>query len=188
MARKVIGLVGSLRQRSLNRLLMQNAADLAPSSIAIEVATLHGIPLYDGDVEAKDGVPPAVVELKARLSSAAGVLIATPEYNSGMPGVLKNAIDWCTRPGSDIPSVFGPKPLAIMGATPGSWGTRLAQAAWLPVFRSLGVIPWLGGQLYLAKASGVFDDDGRIVADDARERVASFVSGFASFVERTVAD
>src|SRR5207244_3604382 len=106
--------------------------------------------------------------LKDRIASASGLLLVTPEYNNSMPGVLKNAVDWLTRPPKDIPRVFGNKPVAIMGATPGMGGTRLAQSAWLPVLRTLGTRAWFGKQLYVAGASKVFDAEGALVDDKIR--------------------
>ena len=181
--RNIVGIVGSLRSGSLNLALMKAAAERAPASMVVEVRTLHGIPVYDGDAEVEHGIPSPVADLKEAIAAADGILVATPEYNSGMPGVLKNAIDWCTRPPKDIARVFGGKPLGLFGATPGGWGTKLAQAAWLPVFRSLDVVPWLGGQLYVAKASGMFED-GRLTDETIGERLEKFMAGFDAFVEQ----
>ena len=97
--------------------------------------------MYDGDVEMADGIPPAVVALKTLVASADGLLIVTPEYNNSIPGVLKNAIDWMSR-GGDMKAVFGDKPVAVIGASPGGFGTVLAQTAWLPVIKALGASPW----------------------------------------------
>ena len=110
-----------------------------------------------------------------------GLLVATPEYNNGMPGVVKNAIDWLSRPAADIRRVFGGKPVAIMGATPGPGGTALSQAAWLPVLRTLGTRPWFEGRVMISGAAAVFDADGQIIDEATRRRVRSFVEGFAAF-------
>src|SRR5688572_15968702 len=126
----IIGLAGSLRRGSYNAALLRAAADMAPAGSRIEIETLAEIPLYDGDVESKDGIPGSVTRLKDRIAAASGLLLATPEYNNSMPGVFKNAMDWLSRPPGDIARVFGSKPVALMGATPGAGGTRLAQAAW----------------------------------------------------------
>jgi NAD(P)H-dependent FMN reductase len=97
--------------------------------------------------------------------------------------VFKNAIDWLSRPAKDIPHVFGDKPVAIMGATPGRGGTRLAQNAWLPVLRTLGTRPWFGRQLYVAGAAQVFDAEGRLVDETIKKLLSEFMIRFATFVD-----
>src|SRR5260370_9411868 len=128
---RVLGISGSLRRGSYNSALLRAAARFMPEDATLEVASLRGIPLYDGDVEAQ-GIPAAVSQLKEAIIAADGVLLATPEYNNSIPGVFKNAIDWLSRPSSDIKRVFGGRPFAIMGASPGGFGPPLSQAAWLP--------------------------------------------------------
>jgi chromate reductase len=179
----IVGISGSLRQASFNTMLLRAAAELAPAGTTITVASLSGIPLYNGDVEASDGIPRAVADLKNAIAAADGLLIVTPEYNNSIPGVLKNAIDWATRPPSDIPRVFRERPVAITGATPGAGGTNLAQAAWLPILRTLGTLPWFAGRLAVPNAAKVFDDHGRLVDEQIRTRLQTFVKGFAAFVE-----
>ncbi|WP_338910253.1 NADPH-dependent FMN reductase [Serratia marcescens] len=115
----IIGISGSLRSASFNHSLLQAAVQLAPESVTLDVRRINGIPLYDADVEVKSGIPASVVELKEAIAVADGVLLATPEYNNGIPGVFKNAIDWVSRPDSDIRRVFGGKPFALIGASPG---------------------------------------------------------------------
>jgi NAD(P)H-dependent FMN reductase len=178
----VIGIAGSLRKASYNAALLRAAVELAPPDLTVEVASIAGIPPYDGDVEEAQGVPAAVTALKDRIAAADGLLLATPEYNHSVPGVLKNAIDWLTRPPKDVPRVFHDKPVALMGATPGLGGTRLAQAAWLPVLRTLGTRPWFGKQLYVSGAAGVFDADGRLVDEKVRKHLTELLVGFAAFV------
>ena len=178
----IIGLCGSLRQASFNRMLLEALAAAAAPDATIEVASIRGIPLYDADVEAVEGIPGPVEALKDRIAGAQGLLIVTPEYNNSMPGVMKNAIDWLSRPPSDIRRVFRGRPVAIAGATPGAGATNLSQAAWLPVIRTLGMRPWFEGRLGIAGAGKVFDPDGRIVDDALRERVRAFAQGFARFV------
>ena len=163
-------------------MLLRSAAELSPPGTTIDIASIRQIPLYDGDVEAQEGVPKPVQELKERIVSSDGLLIATPEYNNSIPGVLKNAVDWLSRPSADIKRVFGGRPVAIVGATPGAGGTRLAQAAWLPVLRTLGTSPWFGGWMIVADAGKVFDPDGRLTDDSIRERLRKFVHGYAAFV------
>ena len=112
------------------------------------------------------------------------MLIVTPEYNNSIPGVLKNAIDWLSRPPADIKRVFNGRPIALMGATPGLGGTRLSQAAWMPVLRTLGTTPWFGGTLLVASAAKVFDAEGRLTDDAIRARLEAFMKGFVEFTSR----
>jgi chromate reductase len=181
---KVLGLVGALRRGSYNGSLMRAAVELLPAGATIDVATLAGIPVFDGDVEREQGIPPAVQSLKDRIAAADGLLIATPEYNNSLPGPLKNAIDWLSRPPADIPRVFGARPVALMGATAGPGGTALSQAAWLPVLRTLGTRPWFGARLLVAGAAQVFDESGRLIDDKLRDQLQAFVAGFAEFAAR----
>jgi multimeric flavodoxin WrbA len=120
---KLIGISGSLRKCSFNAALLRAAAELAPAGTAVEIASIAGIPLYDGDLESAQGIPPPVATLKDQIAAADGLLLVTPEYNNSLPGVFKNAIDWLSRPASDIDRVFGNKPVALLGATPGMGGT-----------------------------------------------------------------
>jgi NAD(P)H-dependent FMN reductase len=153
----------------------------ASGGIAFEAATLHGIPLYDGDVEAAGGVPEAAATLKERIVASDGVLLVTPEYNNGIPGVFKNAIDWLSRPAGDIPRVFGGRPFALIGASPGGFGTILSQNHWLPVLKTLGVDLWAGSKLYVSRAGQAFDANGELVDDKVHTQLADFVRGFADF-------
>jgi chromate reductase len=179
---RIIGIAGSLRKGSYNAALLRAAAERAPPGMEVEIASVAGIPLYDGDLESEQGIPDRVTVLKDKIAAADGLLLVTPEYNNSMPGVLKNAIDWLTRPAKDIPRVFGDKPVAIMGATPGGGGTRLAQTAWLPVLRTLGTRAWFGRQLYVAGAAQVFDAEGRLVDDKIKKLLSELMAGFAAFV------
>ena len=178
----LIGLSGSLRRQSFNSALLHGAASVMPEGASLEIRLLHDVPLYNFDVEAERGIPQAVDELKNYLAAADGLLIATPEYNNSVPGVLKNAIDWMSRPSGDIPRVFGDLPVAVVGASPGGFGTVLSQAAWLPVLRTLGMRQWTGGRLLVAKAGAAFDGDGALIDAEVRERLRRFVEGFTTFV------
>jgi NAD(P)H-dependent FMN reductase len=182
---KIIGLAGSLRKASFNAALLRAAAELTPAGTELEIASIAGIPLYDGDLESERGIPEPVTLLKDRIARADGLLFVTPEYNSSMPGVLKNAIDWLTRPPKDIVTVFGDKPVAVMGATPGMGGTRLSQAAWLPVLRTLGTRPWFGKQLYVAGAKQVFDAEGSLIDAKVKTLLSQFIAGFSAFVDES---
>jgi NAD(P)H-dependent FMN reductase len=179
---KLIAIAGSLRKGSYNAALLRAAVELCPPELSIEVGTIRGIPLYDGDLEGERGLPEAVVTLKEQIASSAGLLIVTPEYNNSMPGVLKNAIDWLSRPAADLPRVFGGRPVAVMGASPGRLGTVLSQAAWLPVLRSLGTCPWWGARLQVGGAASVWDAEGKLVDERVRGEVKAFMQGFAGFV------
>ena len=178
---KVLGISGSLRRGSYNSALLRAAQHLMPEDAALEIATIRGIPLYDADVEAQ-GIPAAVSQLKEAIVAADGVLLATPEYNNSLPGVLKNAIDWLSRPSSDIKRVFGGKPFAMMGASAGGFGTILSQTAWLPVLRTLGTQPWFGARLLVSRAANVFDETGAIKDATVEEQLKNFLAGYVSFL------
>lgn len=178
----IIGLAGSLRKQSYNRKLLRAAAELAPEGVTIAVESIEGIPLYNGDVESAEGIPAIVARLKDRIASSDGLLLVTPEYNNSIPGPFKNAIDWLTRPPKDIARVFHGRPVGVIGATPGSGGTRLSQTAWLPVLRTLSTRPFFGKSLYLAKAGDAFDESGRLADGALKERLAQYVTEFARFV------
>jgi chromate reductase, NAD(P)H dehydrogenase (quinone) len=180
---RIIGISGSLRSGSFNTALLRASAQLVPEGTVLEVETLKGIPLYDGDLEATEGVPATVTALKNRIVNADGLLLVTPEYNNSMPGVFKNGIDWLSRPPSDIPRVFGGRPVAVMGASPGGFGTILSQNAWLPVLRTLGTRPWFGGRMMVSRVNNVFDEKGELVDEHLRAQLQQFINGFADFVK-----
>jgi NAD(P)H-dependent FMN reductase len=180
----VVGIAGSLREGSFNRALLRAAAELAPEGLSVQIESIRGIPLYDGDAEKRDGIPDAVTALKEKIAAADGLLLVTPEYNHSIPGVFKNAIDWLSRPPKDIGRVFGDKPVGMFGVTPGRGGTRFAQMAWLPVLRTLGTRPFHGGQLYLAGAGELFDDALNLTDETVRGLVQKYLAGFAAFVEQ----
>ena len=177
---RILGISGSLRAGSFNTALLRAAQQVAGDGIDVEAATLHGIPLYDGDAEARDGEPAAVAALKRQVIASDGVLLFTPEYNNGVPGVFKNAIDWLSRPGSGIPALFGGRPVAVIGASPGGFGTILAQNAWLPVLRTLGCQHWAGGRLLVSRAGQAFDPEGALQDEKARGQLAAFIAAYAA--------
>lgn len=179
----LLGISGSLRRASYNAMLLAAASELVPEGSTIEIASIRDIPLYDGDVEAA-GIPEPVKALKDKIASADGVLLVTPEYNNGVPGVFKNAVDWTTRPPKDLPRVWGGRPVAIIGATTGAGGTNLAQVAWLQTLRHIGAAPWFGDRLLVKDASKVFDAGGKIVDATTRDRLAAFVKGFCEYADR----
>lgn len=182
---KLLGISGSLRKASFNTGLLNAAKSVAPEGIGFETATLHGIPLYDGDVEVASGVPATVTALKEKIIEADGVILFTPEYNNSIPGVFKNAIDWLSRPPADISKVFGGRPFALAGASSGSFGTILSQNAWLAVMRTLGAELWSGKRLMVPKAKTLFDSEGQLTDEQTKERLRVFVKAFADFVATT---
>ena len=179
---RILGISGSLRSGSYNTALLRAGADLMGEGATLEIASVRGIPLYDGDVEAAEGLPPAVQILKGQVLACDGLLLATPEYNNGIPGVFKNAIDWLSRPASEIPQVFGNRPVAVMGASPGGFGTILSQNAWWSVLRTLRTQTWFGGRLMISRAGNVFDAGGELVDENVRTQLRDFLAGFVQFV------
>ena len=180
----IVGISGSLREKSFNRGLLNAAAEVAPNGCTVIMESIKGIPLYDGDIEENDGIPQIVTELKDRVASADGLLLVTPEYNNSIPGVFKNTIDWLSRPPKDRPRVYGNKPVGLIGATPGNFGTAFSQYAWLPTLRVLGTQVWSGQLLWINGATSKFDKDGKLIDDRTRNKLADYISGFADFVTR----
>lgn len=179
---RIVGIAGSLRNGSFNAALLRAAVEECPSQATLEIETIRGIPLYDGDVEAAQGLPPRAAELKERIAGADALLLVTPEYNNSIPGAFKNAIDWMTRPPADVPRVFKGRVVGLIGASPGVHGTMLSQAAWLPIFRTLGMRPWFGPPLYVGNAAKVFDASGKLVDDAIRARLKKYMEGFVAFI------
>ncbi len=179
----IVGISGSLRRGSFNSGLLIAAREALPENTSLRIESIADIPLYNGDVESDSGIPTPVAKLKDAIAEADALLISTPEYNHSIPGVLKNAIDWLSRPPDDRARVFQNRPVAIMGAAPGRFGTLLSQTAWLPVLHSLGTRGW-NGRMLVSGARNLFDDHGRLHDEETRQRLKKFLAGFASFVER----
>jgi chromate reductase len=177
----IVGVSGSLRRGSFNTSLLRAAVEVMPVGHELRIESIDGVPLYNGDVEA-EGIPGRVAELKKAITEADGLLLSTPEYNNSIPGVLKNTIDWISRPASDIKGIFGGKPVALMGASLGGFGTILSQNAWLPVLRTLGTKPWFGGRLLVSRAATVFDEHGKLIDENVRKQLEQFLRGFVEFV------
>lgn len=175
---RILAISGSLRKGSYNSALLRAAHDLFPERIVL--GDIRGIPLYDGDLE-EQGVPDAVVRLKAQLADSDGLLLATPEYNNSFPGVLKNALDWLSRPKPEPRGVFRDLPVAVIGASPGGFGTVLAQNAWLPVLRTMGARHFVGGRLMVSAANKVFNDDLVLADEDVKEKLTRFLDDFLAF-------
>jgi len=182
---KLLGLSGSLRAQSFNTALLKAAQSMTGAGIGLDAATVHAVPLYDGDEEQQHGTPPAVRALKERILAADGLLLVTPEYNNGIPGVFKNTLDWLSRPTPGLPDVFKDRPVAVIGASPGGFGTILSQNHWLPVLRALGTRHWSGGRLLVPRAGSVFGADGTLQDEAVRRQLSDFVQGFAAFVAAT---
>lgn len=182
---RILGISGSLRNGSYNTALLRNAGALLPDGVELQIVTLHGIPLYDGDLEQREGIPAAVNALKERIMASDGVILATPEYNNSVPGVLKNAVDWLSRPPAEIGKVFGGgRAWATIGASAGGFGTILSQHEWLGVLRHLGCRQWVGSRVMVSRSSQAFDAQGQLVDESARKALREFLAGFADFAAR----
>ncbi|HUF75606.1 MAG TPA: NADPH-dependent FMN reductase [Longimicrobiales bacterium] len=178
----VCGIAGSLRTGSYNRALLRAAQELAPDDMEIRIFDRVGeIPLYNADVDA-EGAPEPVQALKHAIGEANALLIATPEYNHGVPGVLKNAIDWASRPARS--SVLGGKPAAILGASPGVTGTARAQSQLRQAFVSTNTPVLLQPEILVYRANEKFDDDGRLTDEKTREFVGKLLVGLADWTRR----
>ncbi|WP_323777693.1 NADPH-dependent FMN reductase [Leisingera sp.] len=178
----IMGLSGSLRRASFNSGLLRAAVQVAPDSVKLSPGSIRGVPLYDADLETEQGLPLPVQDLQQGLAAADGLLLVTPEYNNGVPGVFKNVIDWMSR--GDGLALFDGKPVAVVGASPGGFGTVMAQAHWLPVLRTLKADLWTGGRMLVSRAATVFDDDGNLTDEKTREMLAEFIAGFAKHLNR----
>jgi len=178
----ILALSGSLRKASFNTRLANAMAGRAPDGVTVEVAGCHGIPLYDGDLEESDGIPEAVVALRDRIKACDGLILVTPEYNAGMPGVFKNTLDWLTRPPSEMAPTFDNRPTALAGATPGGLGTILAQAGSLVVLRQLKV-RLFPDHLRISRAGDALSEDGG-VDDKTADTLDKWLAGFVRFIEQ----
>jgi chromate reductase len=174
----ILGISGSLRAASFNTALLHAARELAPAGMDIAIHRLHGLPLFDEDVEAL-GDPEPVKALKDAVEAADGLLLACPEYNGGISGVLKNAIDWMSRPGTERPQ--GPlrgKPVCIVGASPGATGTVRAQDALRLVLRRAGAYAEPLGDVLVFQAHTKIAD-GRLEDEWTRQALARHLQAFA---------
>ncbi|WP_420139237.1 NADPH-dependent FMN reductase [Sphingomonas sp.] len=180
----LVGLSGSLRHHSFNSGLLRAAVEEMPDGARLDIGSIADVPLYNGDVEA-EGIPAAVIRLKDQVAAADGLLLVTPEYNNGIPGVFKNVIDWLSRPSSDIARIFGGKAVGVIGTSPGRFGTLSAQTAWLPVLRTLEADHWSGGRLVVSDASALFDGSGDLADGATRARLRKYLAGFVAHIQRT---
>ena len=176
----ILGIAGSLRKASYNRAALRVAQQVAPKDVKFEIFELDGIPLFNQD---DDQHPPEkVVQFKARIRAADAILFVTPEYNYSIPGVLKNAIDWASRPYGD--SAWDGKPVAIMGASPGMLGTARAQYHLRQCFVFLNMHPLNKPEVMIANASQRFDDKGNLTDDDTREHIEKLVEALAQWTRQ----
>jgi chromate reductase, NAD(P)H dehydrogenase (quinone) len=178
---RLLGIAGSLRRQSWNRQLLLSASKLAPEGFAIEVyARLDEVPLFNEDLEATP--PMAVKHLRAAADAADALLLATPEYNHSLPAVMKNAVDWLSRP---KPNCLKEKPVAIVGATTGNWGTRLAQAALRQTLTATGAQVLSAPMLFVARVASCFDEKGQLSDASVAESLAQVLVALRALAERT---
>lgn len=180
---RVLAFAGSLRRESYNRALLRAARELAPDGMAVEVFDLRGVPLYDADVEA-EGDPERVAALKDAVRAADAVLIATPEYNHGVPAVTKNAVDWLSRPPRTAP--MGGKPVGVVGASPGMTGSARGQSQLRQAFEFTDSLCMPQPEVLVARAHEKFDTAGRLVDEPTRAFLAGYLTAFAAFVSRVL--
>lgn len=177
---RVLGVSGSLRRGSFNTAALRAAQELAPDGMTIDTFDLAPIPLYNEDVR-QQGFPPPVEELRRRIKQADGLLIVTPEYNYSIPGVLKNAIDWASRP-PEHP--FDGKPIAIMGASPGILGTARAQYHLRQCFVFLNAHLLNRPEVMIMQAQTKFDGDGMLIDQTTRDFIAALLAAFRAWTLR----
>ncbi len=178
---RIVAFAGSLRRRSFNRALIAAAAEVAPLGLSIQSVEIGGLPFYDADLEA-DGDPPAVAEFKGAVAASDGVLIATPEYNDGIPGVLTNALDWGSRlPGR---SPLAGKPTVVMGASPSQVGTARAQLHLRQVLAHVQARVLPPPELLVARAHERFDAELRLTDEGTRRLLADVLRRFALWIAR----
>src|SRR4051812_21090789 len=176
----ILGIAGSLRRASYNRAALRAAQHLLPQDATLDIFDLDGIPSFNQDEEQQ---PPAQVsELKARVRAADGILFATPEYNYSIPGVLKNAIDWASRPYGE--SAWDGKPVAVMGASPGMLGTARAQYHLRQVFVFLNMYPVNRPEVMIAKANERFDADGNLTDAQTKEFIRQLLHNLVTWTRR----
>ncbi len=178
---RILGVAGSLRKGSYNRALLRAMADLSPDGIEIDILELDGIPLYNQDMDAPELMPESVRELKRRIKEADAVLFVTPEYNRSIPGVLKNAIDWASRPYSD--NSFNDKPVATIGATDGMLGTAVVQYHMREVFSFLNAHPMERPQLFISGISKKLVD-GNVKDGELKKLLQEFINSLAVWSKR----
>ena len=181
--KRVLAVPGSLRRGSYNRALLEAAKASARAGMTIDIyGSLADVPLFSQDTEGPlEAAPQGVRQLVAAVAAADGVLIATPEYNHSIPGVLKNAIDWLSRASVGEPLIG--KPVAIMGVTAGQWGTRLSQAALRQTLTATEALVMHAPMLFVREGAKTFDASGHLVDERTRHGLEKLLDGFASWIE-----
>lgn len=182
----LVGMAGSLRAGSHNRALLRACGDLLPEGVTLDIVDLAPIPPYNDDLENDEDRPDSVRDLKARLQRGNALLIATPEYNHGIPGVLKNALDWASRPGFRSP--MAGLPVAMMGASPGAAGAVKAQQHLKLVLLGMlsEVFPHRG--VAVGRSGEKFDDDMRLTDEGTRDFVRDFLADFVEWARQRAPD
>ncbi len=175
---RLLGFAGSLRKGSYNRALLRAAIEVTPPEVTVETIEIADIPLYNADLESSN-MPETVLRFKQQIAAADGLLIATPEYNYSIPGGLKNAIDWASRPAAT--SVLRSKPIGIMGTAGGRFGSVRAQLALRQVFLFTESHVMLKPEMILPNAAQLFDEHGTLTDDDTREHLARFMLALADW-------
>jgi chromate reductase len=174
----IFGIAGSLRAGSYNMALLRAASEALPSGVTLEIGDIRDIPLYNADVQAQ-GDPPAVARLKEQIEEADAFLIATPEYNYSIPGVLKNALDWASRPPKTC--CLRRKPIGIMGCSGGESGTMRSQLALRQMFVFTDSYAMLQPELRVPKAGACFDEAGNLIDEQLRERLGLFLNALVEW-------
>lgn len=176
----ILGIPGSLRRESYNRAALRAAQQLAPEGVRVDIFDLDGIPVYNQDEEQNPA--PKVIEFKQRIRAADALLFATPEYNYSIPGMLKNAIDWASRPYGD--SAWAGKPAAIMGASPGTLGTARAQYHLRQVFVTLNILAMNKPEVMIADADERFDAQGNLTDEKTKAHIRKLLEGLVEWTRR----
>lgn len=174
----IVGLCGSLRAASINRMALKLAAESMPASMTLDLVEWRDIPIFDADALSA-GLPPAIAALQERIRRADGVLIATPEYNFSIPGGLKNAIDWISR-GDDQP--FAHKPLAIITASPGPVGGARVQYDLRKVLLFLNAMVLIKPEIFIGNAGAKFDAKGHCTDETTRKFVTAQMVSFEKWI------
>jgi len=176
----IFGFAGSLRKQSYNRSLLSAATEMVPDNATLEVFDLEGIPPFNQDLEQQP--PEKVKEFKAKIRAANAILIVTPEYNYSIPGVLKNAIDWASRPYGD--NAFDGKPVAVMGASPGMTGTARAQYHLRQTFVFLNMCPLNRPEVMVSSANEKIDENGKVKDEKTRKKIRELLEGLVAWTKR----